>query len=114
MTGCPQSGESVSCQKMACGEGLRRWRVLTRLGAVIYVVFLVAAPFDHHDLICHLKNPRHCTSCTASQLGSDPQPPAVPRASHLPEAGRAIAVHLIADDALLPFRSKGRSPPIPA
>ena len=53
------------------GEDLHSRR-LALAGLAIYAVFLVASPFEHHDLLCHLKTPQHCTSCASSQLGSDP------------------------------------------
>ncbi len=84
------------------------------IGAAIYVFFLVTAQFEHHDILCHLKNPQHCTACTSSQLGSDPQALTVPATSHLADLGRAITVHLIADGTLRSFSSTGRSPPLHA
>src|SRR5947207_1916828 len=89
----------------------RRRRALTVVGAALYALFLIVAPFEHHDLVCHLKTPQHCTSCSSSLLGSDPHTPAIVGAWDLADAGRAIAVHLIADGVLLPVRSTGRSPP---
>jgi hypothetical protein len=89
----------------------RRWRPLTFIGIALYAVFLVVAPFAHHDLMCHLKNPLHCTACTSSLPGSDPQTPVTIGASSLADAGRAVAIHVLADDTLLSVRSTGRSPP---
>ena len=77
----------------------------------IYAVFLVASPFEHHDLACELRTPQHCTSCTSAQLGADPQPLLNPGASHLADAGRAVAIHHLAEDTLLVVRTPGRSPP---
>jgi hypothetical protein len=88
----------------------RKW--LSALGLALYTLFLVAAPFEHHDFVCHLKNPQHCTSCTASQLGSDPGNLPAPRLSPFVDAGRAVALDLTADSTLLAVRSTGRSPPI--
>ena len=90
----------------------RRWQPLSCVGVAVYCVFLAIAPFEHHDLLCHLKTPQHCTACTSSQLGSDPHTSAVLGAWHLSDAGRAVTFQLIADDILLPVRSTGRSPPI--
>ena len=42
------------------------------LGVALYAAVLVMAPFTHHDLACHLKNPQHCTACTSSQASTDP------------------------------------------
>ena len=79
-----------------------------------YAVFLVTAPFGHHDLICHLKNPQHCTSCAGSQLGAGLQTVADPGASHLTDVGRAMVLQRLEAGALLAVRSTGRSPPLHA
>ena len=89
-------------------------RSLLRLaGIALYAAFLVVASFEHHDLLCHLKNPQHCTACTASQLGTDPDFPAVVGAWHLADAGSAALFQPLADSVLLPAQSTGRSPPVP-
>lgn len=92
--------------------GPDRRRLLTVVGATIYALFLVMAAFEHHDILCHLKNPQHCTSCTASQLGSDPQALAVRITSGLSYAGRAITTHVAVGGLLVVARSAGRSPPV--
>ena len=78
---------------------------------VIYAAFLVASPFEHHDLSCELKTPQHCTSCTSAQLGSDPQTPLNPGAWHLADAGRAASLVLLVEGTQLAVRTPGRSPP---
>jgi hypothetical protein len=108
---CSGPTVGVSSLEMSRKGGIGPWRSLATLGVLIYTVFLVTAPFEHHDLLCHLKNPRHCTSCTASQLGSDPQALIMPSQARLADAGRATTLHLTAAGALLPVRSTGRSPP---
>jgi hypothetical protein len=92
---------------------LRHTRVkrLPYVGMALYVLFLVASPFEHHDLLCELKTPRHCTSCTSTQLGSDPQPLLYHGVWQLADAGRAVAVLLLSEDTLLTVCSTGRSPP---
>ena len=90
------------------GDGARR---LGLVGLALYVVFLVASPFEHHDLQCELKTPQHCTACTATQLSSDPQVLLNPGTWHLADAGRAVAFDHLAEDTLLDVRSTGRSPP---
>jgi hypothetical protein len=77
----------------------------------IYLHVLVASAFEHHDLLCHLRNPQHCTACSATQLGSDPQTLTAPGTSNLADAGVANALHVVADGTLLVVRSTGRSPP---
>jgi len=85
---------------------------LAYAGVAIYAVFLVTAPFEHHDFLCELKTPRHCTACASSQLGSDPHPPAILGGWHLSDAGRAVAFQPVAAGVLLPAPSTGRSPPV--
>ena len=90
----------------------RRDRSLLRLaGIALYAAFLVVASFEHHDLICHLKNPQHCSACTASQLGTDPNSPDLLCGWHLAEAGRPVAFQPLARGVLLASQSTGRSPP---
>jgi hypothetical protein len=88
-----------------------RARVLTIVGLTLYAAVLVSSPFEHHDLICHLKTPQHCMSCASSQLGSDPHPLPVPGASRLTDAGFATTVEQHGEEALLAAASSGRSPP---
>ena len=89
----------------------RRWRPLAFVGVAIYAVFLVTAPFVHHDLLCELKTPQHCTACTSSVVGSDPCRVAIFGAWSLRDAGRADAFQLVVEGPLLTVRSTGRSPP---
>jgi hypothetical protein len=82
------------------------------IGAALYVAFLVTMPFEHHDLLCELKTPQHCTACTSSQPSTDPHSPAILGDWQLSDAGRAVAFLPIADGVLLSVRSSGRSPPV--
>ena len=77
----------------------------------MYALFLVIAPFEHHDIACHLKTPQHCTSCASSVLGPEPGSPASLGTASLTDAGRATADLVLAEDILLAVRSTGRSPP---
>jgi hypothetical protein len=86
-------------------------RRLALIGMAIYAVFLVASPFEHHDLSCELKTPQHCTSCSSTQLGSDTHVVLAPGAAQLADAGRASTVVLLDEGTLLTVRSTGRSPP---
>jgi len=110
MKSCARLPGGVTSRDMAVGAGRgRRW--LSTVGVALYAIFLVTAPFEHHDFVCHLKNPRHCTSCTASQLGADPQSLPTPGISIFVDAGCATTPQFVANSALLAFRSSGRSPP---
>jgi hypothetical protein len=86
-------------------------RRLALVGMAIYALFLVASPFEHHDLSCELKTPQHCTSCTSTQLGSDTQIVLSPGAAQLADAGRATSFVVLDEGTLLAARSTGRSPP---
>ena len=86
--------------------------LLRSAGVALYAAFLVVASFEHHDLVCHLKNPSHCTACTANQLGTDPDSPSVVGAWHLADAGCAVSFQPLAEGVLLPHQSTGRSPPV--
>ena len=77
----------------------------------IYAIFLVASPFEHHDLSCELKTPQHCTSCSSTQLGSDTQVVLAPGAAQLADAGSASSFIILDKGTLLVVRSTGRSPP---
>jgi len=92
-------------------ERAGRRRSLTLVATLFYVLVLAASAFEHHDFLCHLKNPQHCTACTASQLGADPPPFAGDAASSFNDAGSATAVAAKAIDAVLVAHSTGRSPP---
>ena len=86
-------------------------RSLTIVATLFYVLVLAVSSFEHHDLVCHLKSPQHCTACTASQLGADPPAVTADANSSFNDAGGAMAVHGDAIGALLTARSTGRSPP---
>ena len=98
------------CRMLGLAER-RRSNVHTVVGVAIYALFLVTAPFEHHDLACHFKTPTHCTSCTSSVVGADPHTPAAVGAADLPYAGGAFAFVVVIDGYLLSVRSTGRSPP---
>jgi hypothetical protein len=96
---------------MAGRGAVRRWRRLTVVAVALYAVVLAAAPFEHHDLICHLKTPQHCTSCAASPLSVTPHTPTTLDDCRLADAGRALAGVAIPEGTLVPSVSSGRSPP---
>ena len=81
------------------------------MGMALYALFLVTAPFEHHDLLCHLKTPQHCTACTSSLVSAHPNAPATVGASDLADAGGAISFDVLTDGFLLTLPSTGRSPP---
>jgi len=106
------AGASVSSIKMRARPTGRRFRELALVGLALYAVFLFASPFEHHDLLCEMKTPQHCTACRLGLVGSDPNGSVTLVPSHLMDAGKAVSVLLLSDGVVLPARSTGRSPPI--
>jgi len=88
-----------------------RWRRLAVIGVTLHLIFLMTAQLEHHDLLCHVKTPFHCTSCASSQISSDPHTPAAVGSCRLADAGRAISFALNSESALLTDHTSGRSPP---
>jgi hypothetical protein len=86
--------------------------VVKWLGVALYAAVLILAPFTHHDLVCHLKYPQHCSACTSSQVGTDPATLGAPKFRPLVDAGRAVSVQSLAEGVLLASESTGRSPPL--
>ncbi len=86
-------------------------RPRTAVAVVLYSFVILAAAFEHHDLLCHLQHPQHCTACAASQPSGDPHALTPPQVAHLVDAGLATTTGAVAVGALLPVRSSGRSPP---
>ena len=96
---------------MVRSGGIRLSRRLAIVGVAFYALFVIASPFEHHDLSCELKTPQHCTSCSSTQLGSDTQVILAPGAAQLADAGRASAFVLLNEGTPLVVRTTGRSPP---
>jgi len=100
---------------MSGQAGRRRSLRSVSVEVVLFLAVLVAAPFEHHDLACHLKSPFHCTACASAQdgleqthVGADVDTPG------LADAGKVIPCQPRPDGAVFVVRSSGRSPPSPA
>lgn len=93
------------------GRLRRRLPLIALVGVGFNILFLGAAPLEHHDLICHLKTPQHCMSCASNPLGSESRISAAPGACRLADAGRIIALDVLPEGALLAVTTCGRSPP---
>ena len=86
-------------------------RVLTFVGLTLYAICLVVTPLEHHDIVCHLKTPLHCTACVSSHVGTDPQALQQPGTSTLAEAGQLQVEPPSAERRQVVRRPIGRSPP---
>ena len=89
----------------------RRWSRIALLAAVFYIVVDVVAPFEHHDLVCHLKTPEHCTACASSPVGTSPRTPSGSSSVTLLDVGATVTWLPRIESALLTVRTTGRSPP---
>jgi hypothetical protein len=89
-----------------------RWRRLAAAAVALYAVFLTTTPFEHHDLLCHLKTPQHCTSCSSSPLSVNPHTPDGLDTVRFADAGCALVADTLSEGALLVTASSGRSPPL--
>ena len=86
-------------------------RIVKWLGLVLYAAVLVLAPFTHHDIECHLKNPSHCTACSSVQASTDPAAVTAVPVAPLVELGWAVLSSCPAENVLLVSDLTGRSPP---
>jgi hypothetical protein len=82
------------------------------IGIAVYMLVLLTSPFEHHDLVCHLKTPQHCMSCSANLVGSDPHAHAAVAPRQFDDLGSAIAPLSLPESTLIAVRLPGRSPPV--
>jgi hypothetical protein len=98
-------------------DSLTRGQPLGRialLAVLLHLLVFVIAPFEHHDLLCHLKTPQHCTACASNPVGTDSRSFFAPGEVRLADAGRTIAPQVVLQGALLAVQTSGRSPPVHA
>jgi hypothetical protein len=86
-------------------------RVTLWLSVAVYVLFLVASPWLHHDTECHVKTPSHCGACMASPLGLGAAVAAAVNAFHLPDAGDVKAISVSVHERIFAVDTPGRAPP---
>jgi hypothetical protein len=89
-------------------------RVRLPFGTLLLAVLVsvaVLAPFHHHDLVCHLQSPTHCTTCLTSSAAEDPADLDAVSRSPLVAIGLVAAGLDLSPDAALAGESSGRSPP---
>ena len=94
-------GRSVS-------RGIRRF---AWMAIALFAIVLVTEQVEHHDILCHLKTPQHCSACASSPLGSDPHALGATQHIVLADAGGAVCAARPLAGTVLPSRSSGRSPP---
>ena len=86
-------------------------RILKWLGLALYATVLVLAPFQHHDIECHIKNPQHCTACSSIQASTDPAAVTGVPMAQLVDLGWAVFSYGTAKNVVLAAEVNGRSPP---
>jgi hypothetical protein len=77
----------------------------------VYVFAAVCLPLGHHDVICHLKSPTHCTTCAVASSGETPADTRPLDNFSLPDAGQATLASAERRHAEPLRASSGRSPP---
>jgi hypothetical protein len=89
----------------------RRWWRVAFLTAVLCAFVDIASPFEHHDLVCHLKTPAHCTACASSLASTSPAAVAGASAVALADLGVAVTLLPQIEGIRLATRASGRAPP---
>jgi hypothetical protein len=77
----------------------------------VYVLCAALLPLTHHDVACHFKSPKHCTTCLAAVSGET-----VPAATDLDDApmrdaGRATIIDVVDRHQATVSTASGRAPP---
>jgi hypothetical protein len=90
----------------------RSWLALSRLLLAVYVSAAALSPLQHHDVICHLQSPTHCTTCLIGSTAEGPSVVNSSPASPLVAIGSTFEGSNILRDAALPGELSGRSPPV--
>lgn len=72
---------------------------------------LAAAPFGHHDVVCHLKSTTHCTACTVGSAAEPATDPAVVARWCLHDAGAALVLSTETPASPPLRRTSNRAPP---
>jgi hypothetical protein len=88
-----------------------RWWQVAVLTAVLCAFVDIASPFEHHDLVCHLKTPAHCTACASSPASTSPTAVAGATTVALADLGAAVTRLPPIHDIRLAIRASGRAPP---
>ena len=82
-----------------------------QLVVAAFILALAAAPFGHHDLVCHLKSTTHCTACTVGSAAEPAADQGVVSRLWLHDAGAALVLNSEAP-ASAPLRhTSKRAPP---
>ena len=84
---------------------------LAKVLLTIYIVGAALLPLSHHDVVCHIKSPNHCTTCLTSLSGE-----ATPHSASLDvwamaDAGRAAPIERGALRSAHFSSPTGRAPP---
>jgi hypothetical protein len=77
----------------------------------IYIASAALLPLSHHDIVCHLKSPNHCTTCLTTGSGE-----AAPDAASLDvwtmaDVGRATTIERDPVQSAYVSSACGRAPP---
>ena len=82
-----------------------------QLVVAVVVLALAAAPFGHHDLVCHLKSTTHCTACTVGSAAEPAADQGVVSRLWLHDAGAALVLNSEAPVSAPLRHTSKRAPP---
>ena len=91
---------------------LRRFRLtFSTLLLAVLVSVAVLSPLLHHDIVCHIQSPTHCTTCLVGSSAESPSEVGSLSGSPLVAIGPVLAPFDLALETRLPRELSGRSPP---
>ena len=76
-----------------------------------FILALAAAPFGHHDVVCHLKSTTHCTACTVGSAAEPVADQGVVTRLRLHDAGAALGLSAEAPASPALRHTSNRAPP---
>ena len=88
-----------------------RLALMLRVVIAMYVLAVALMPFAHHDVVCHVTSPSHCTTCVVGYSSDVAPEPDVLAAAGLHDAGAAMLDADIRLDAEPICAHSGRAPP---
>jgi hypothetical protein len=99
---------------MSVVDQLRALRpgLLLRTVLAVYVAAVALLPLSHHDVVCHLKSPTHCTSCLVGSSGEPGTDAAALLRVAVSDQGRLLNTSTTLVASIPHGASAGRSPPV--
>jgi hypothetical protein len=88
------------------------WPTFSSVLLAVFVAAAALSPLLHHDVVCHIQSPTHCTTCLSGCAAEGPSQPDSPSGSPLVAMGSVVVDPDLVRAAVLPGELAGRSPPV--